>query len=79
MKLQDKYYSTSVSTLGTSFEKINNISVWLPLVKHLSFESAMYSIPKSILTNSRYLFIKKKIISTNQIMINLKKYENKMP
>ena len=31
-----KVFSISVSTLGTWLEKITHISVWLPLVKHLT-------------------------------------------
>ena len=51
------------------------MSIWLPLVRHLSFECVILSIPIRQV-NNRYFLINEKDIYTNKMMIDLKKYRN---
>ena len=76
-KLTGIFFSLPASTLGTWFEKKRNISVWLPLVRNLSFEYIVRSIPKRQ-ANNRYFLINEKYICTNKMMNDLKKYENRI-
>ena len=49
-----KVYRLPLSTIGTWFEKKCNISIWLPIVKSLSFNNVIKSIPISSISNSSF-------------------------
>ena len=68
-----KVYRLSLSTIGTWFEKKSNISIWLPIVKLLSFKSVQKFIPISPSSNSLFQCYEGNITNTKRMMCGLKK------
>ena len=60
------------------FEKKSNISIWLPIVKSLSFKSVLKSIPISPGSNSSFQNYEKNITKSKRMMRGLKKYDIKI-
>ena len=71
-------YRLSLTTLGTWFEKTRNISIWLPIVKWLSFNSVIKSISISPGSNSLFQSYEGNITNTKRMMCDLKKYNIKI-
>ena len=71
-------YRLPLSTIGTGFEKKCNISIWLPIVKSLSFNSVVKYIPISPSSNSSFQSYGENITKTKGLVCCLKKYDIKI-
>ena len=60
------------------FEKKCNISIWLPIVKSLSFISIIKSIPIYPSSNSLFQSYEENVTNTKRMMYGLKKYDIKI-
>ena len=67
-----------MSIIGTWFEQKYNISIWLPIVKSLSFISIIKSIPIYPSSNSLFQSYEENITKTKRMMCGLKKYDMKI-
>ena len=73
-----KVFCLPSSTIGTWFEKKCNISIWLPIVKSLSFDNVIKSIPIFPISNNSFQDYDENINKTKRMMCGLKKYDMKI-
>ena len=73
-----KVYRLPLTTLGKLFEKKCNISIWLPIVKTLSFNNIIKSILIFPISNSSFQSYEENITKTKRMMCGLKKYDMKI-
>ena len=67
-----------MSTIGTWFEKKGNISIWLPIVKPLSLQSVLKSIPICPICNSVFKGCEANVAMSKKMMYGLKIYCTKI-
>ena len=73
-----KVYRLPLSTIGTWFIKKWNISIWLPIVKSLSFNNVIHSIQISTISKSRFQIYEENISKIKRMMCGLKKDDIKI-
>ena len=73
-----KVYRLPLTTLGVWFKKKCNISIWLPIVKSLSFINVIKTIPISPISNSLFQSYEENITKTKRMMSGLKKCDMKI-
>ena len=73
-----KVYRLPLTTLETWFEKKCNISIWLAIVKSLSFNNVINSIPISPINNISWQSYEENITNIKRMMYGLKKYDMKI-
>ena len=73
-----KYFVYLRILLGHALKKKCNISIWLPVVKSLSFDNVIKSIPISPISNNSFQNYDENINKTKRMMRGLKKYDMKI-
>ena len=73
-----KVYCLPLITIGTWFENKCDVSIWLPIVKSLSFNNVIKSIPISPISNISFQIYNANINKTKRMMCGLKKYDMKI-
>ena len=64
-----------MSTIGIWFEKKSNTLIWLPIVKSLSLQSVLKSIPIFPISNNLFQCYEENITMSKTIIFGFKKYD----